>query len=412
MTDSLLRLTSAKEAGALALMTAVIAVMILSLPGSPIVDESVHYAQAQMFARGEWHIHEALSTWPTINLAVAAAIRLSGLESLTVARATVALFALLGVVAYYKLAAHFDSPSAICKTAQFFLLPIVLPLCGLVYTDIPALAAIFWMFYGAVKKSALVFCAAGLLAVAFRQTNILWLLAGCAFYAYLLRSNRSTWRSILPLLAFAVITSAVWVLVIRATGGVALTPVTQGTHVLQARGLPNVEFALGLGGILFLPIMASLGPRMRLLFLHRRSAVIGVVVLLTIAIALTFNVSHPYNTEPTLMRYLVRNRLLHEISDDTLRWFFALVVALSALGFALFPFWPRTKNLRIPFFAVVAASLLPFWLIEQRYYLPFYALFNLLRQPLNPRFERAQLLYNVTLAGAALWLIIGNDMFL
>ncbi len=39
-----------------------LAVLILCLPAHPLADESVHFPQAQMFARGDWAIHRSLAT--------------------------------------------------------------------------------------------------------------------------------------------------------------------------------------------------------------------------------------------------------------------------------------------------------------------------------------------------------------
>ena len=63
--------------------------VVLMLPHVPIADESVHFLQAQMFARGDWSILPTLSTWPTTNLLVAPVLSLFGLDSLQAARATI-----------------------------------------------------------------------------------------------------------------------------------------------------------------------------------------------------------------------------------------------------------------------------------------------------------------------------------
>ena len=142
----------------------VFAAIVCILPSEPIADEILHFGQAQVFAHGGRTIHPLLSTWPTMNLVVAARLAALGSDSLLVARATIAAFALLAVGGFYTLAAHFDQPGAPMKTAQFFLIPIVLPYCGMVCTDIPALAAILWMTHAAVNRRFVLFAAASLFA--------------------------------------------------------------------------------------------------------------------------------------------------------------------------------------------------------------------------------------------------------
>lgn len=388
------------------LLTAV----ILCLPPHPLVDESIHLPQAQMFAHGDWTIHPFLSTWPTMNLLVSGSLRIFGTDSLIAARATIAFCALIGVIGFYQVACHFDPPTAAMRTAQFFLLPIVVPYCGLVYTDIPALAALLWLLYSIVKQRPVLFCVTGLLAVALRQSNIVWLAAAVAMYFYEARDRAGAGKALTSIAVFSAAVGLLWLIVVWNVGGVALTSVTQTVHLLKPSGLPNIEFAIGLGGFLFLPVLVSLGPGLMALF--KRPRWIVTLTILAAFVGLTFLVKHPYNTEPELIDYFLRNWVLYEITHSALRWAFALCVAGFAIAFAYFPLQREVASLKVPLFAVAAIYLLPFGLIEQRYYIPLYAFFSLFRQRVSMPLERLQLALSICLSVGVLYAISAMGKFL
>ena len=388
------------------------AAVVFTLPTLPIADEFIHFAQAQEFAQGGRRIYPLLSTWPTLNWVVAAPLAVLGSDSLTVARATVATLALLAVIGFFALAAHFDPPNARMRTAQFFLVPIVLPYCGMVYTDIPALAGMLWMAYAALNRRFVLFAAAAVLAIAFRQINIVWFVAGAALYAYQMHGNDPTnWpRRLVPLAVLGSGVFLAWILVVRSTGGIALTASAQEAHYLWPRGLPNIEFAIGLGGVLFAPILWPTRVRVLELIRKPRWALLAVGMLL--GVVFTFDVTHPYNTESLVIEDFLRNRILFEITHTSLRWIFAIVVALSTFGFALLQFHRDAAQLKVPLYAIGAAALLPFGLVEQRYYLPLFALIWAFRAPASATLERVQLALNICLALAVMVAIARSGIFL
>jgi len=390
----------------------VLAALLWSLPAHPIADELIHFAQAQTFARGEWATNPGLSTWPTMNLMAAAMLFIFGADSLLAARVMIAGFALLAATGFFLLAAHFDRPSASLKTAQFFLLPIVLPYCGLVYTDIPALGAVLWMFYGAVMQRFGVFAIAGLLALAFRQTNIVWLIAAAALYAYELLRGPATGsgRRLLSLAIYTAITSVAWAVIIWQQGGIAMTSQTQLDHVAGARGIPNMEFALALGFILFLPILAPTRSMVVTALRNRTCQLLFVGVFLIAGF--TFAATHPYNVDPSVLDGFLRNRIIFSITHTPLRWAFSVLVAFAIFAFGFVAFVPSASPLKLPLYAFGVAALLPLHLIEQRYYLTLYALFWVLRSPVDYRLERLQLALNAALSIAVLIAIARLEIFI
>jgi alpha-1,2-glucosyltransferase len=387
-----------------------LAAVILCLPPYPLVDESVHFLQAQMFAHGNWTIHPFLATWPTMNLLVSASLKIFGTDALIAARATIAFCAFVGAIGFYQVGCHFDSQTATMRTGQFFLLPIVLPYCGLVYTDIPALAALLWLLYSVVKQRPILFCVTGLLAVALRQSNIVWLLAAAAMYFYEARDRGGTSKTLPSIAVFSATVGLLWLIVVWNVGGVALTSATQASHFMKLRGLPNIEFAIGLGGFLFLPILASSVPRLTASSKHLRWII--ALTILTAFVGLTFLVKHSDNTDPGVIDYFLHNWVLYEITDSTLLWVFALCVAGFAIAFAYFPLHSEVAPVKIPLFAVAAIYLLPFWLIEPRYYIPLYALFSLFRQRVSMPLEWLQLVLGFCLSVGVLYAISVMGKFL
>lgn len=380
-------------------------------PRVPIVDESVHIAQAQMFASGDWRIHPALSTWPTINLIVSAAVLLPGVDPIGAGRTVIAVFGVIAAAGLFAVSSHFSRDFALTRTFQYVSLPIVLPYCCLVYTDIPALAAILWMMYGALRLRVGLFCASALLAIAFRQVNLVWAMVGIALFAYQMRVVGEVKRaqSYVPLAAFAILICVIWGWIVWSVGGIALTPITQEAHVFRPRGIPNIEFAIGLGGLLFLPVLATTGPRVYAFVKTPKGFTI--LLLATAFVAFTFIVKHRYNTDPRVTTF-VRNWLLAGISQQPWRWVFALFVVTSAIGFVFLRFARGAEALKVPLYIAGALSVLPFALIEHRYYLPLFAMLAAMRQPLSATVEYSQLTYSIVLSFGLICFVVQSHWFL
>ncbi|HSP96360.1 MAG TPA: hypothetical protein VL049_03815 [Candidatus Dormibacteraeota bacterium] len=382
--------------------------LLFSLPPRPIHDEAVHFAQAQAFARGDWQVRSDLPIWPTAHLLLAGVLAIAGSDSLLAARATIAFCALLAAVAFHAITAHHEARTAGMKTAQFAFLPIVLPYCALVYTDIPALSALLWMVYGILKRRPAVFCVSAVLAVALRQSNIIWLVAGWAMYLQQAKAGESRAR-LHAVTVVCALTLVAWIACVTALGGIALGDAPPSRVLIP--GLPNIEFAIGLGGLLFAPLFAGILARIVSGARNRRWWIAAASI--AAVVALTFSVEHRFNTAPALIAHYLRNRLLFAIThSDLVRLLFAGWVAISALAFARFPFVPQLRRLKIPLYVVAALSLLPLELIEQRYYLPFYACFTAMRAPLSDRAEWIQLAMNVCLTATVVYAATHLGIFL
>lgn len=374
--------------------SAVLAAAAVWLPEHPFVDERAHWPAVQSFAHGLWRLDPAISTWPTANALIGWILGALGLaDSLVAGRLIVVAFAILGAVAFLRLAEMFDADSAPLKTAQFFLSPVVLPFAALVYTDVPALICLLWAALAAMRRQAWLMIGAGALACAMRQSNLVWFLALFALFLWRWRESGRPLR-LLHLAAGATVVAA-WLAAVWWQGGIAAGVDTQGDHPGGLRGMPNIWFALMVAAIIYLPYFLA-----RLAQEHRLPLPLWQWLALGLAVALSFTVTHRFNLIPT--DYFLRNDLLRWSSGGIGAGVFVVVVmSIAVLVFRTEP--AKFAGLKIPFFAASAASLLPFWLIEQRYYLPVYAFFWAMRPALERRVEYAQLAFGLF---ASAWLLL------
>src|SRR5262249_116910 len=92
-------------------------------------DELNHYAQIELFLRGEFRIFTLyLTTIPGYHAIVAAILKITGGESLNAARLVNAAFALILLGGFFALRRKLWPGTETLATAQLFVLPILVPL--------------------------------------------------------------------------------------------------------------------------------------------------------------------------------------------------------------------------------------------------------------------------------------------
>lgn len=383
--DSRSRACACCDALVIALLCGAALATVWILPAHPFVDEYAHWPQAQSFARGSWAIDPGISTWPTMNAIVGWTVALLGqADSLVAGRLVIAAFAGLAIAGFLALAREFDAGAARMRTAQFFLSPVVLPFCALVYTDLPALSCLIWAAVGALRRQAWLLIAAGALACAMRQSNIVWFSGLLLLYGWLsLRAGEPIRRHHV---AAALLVVGAWLAVVWLQGGVASGAYTRGDHPGALKGIPNLWFACFVAAIVYAPFLLDRllreSPRLPLW----QYTALGVLVLLS------FRVTHRFNFVDG--DYFIHNLLLAWSLKPFGSGVLLLVVVPAALLLARTPL-ARFDGARTALLLCGTASLLPLWLIEQRYYLPVYALFWAARRRSEQRVEIAQLLFGV-----------------
>ncbi|HKW44074.1 MAG TPA: hypothetical protein VJN22_00370, partial [Candidatus Eremiobacteraceae bacterium] len=167
--------------------------IVVSLHGTTRGDELYHYAQIHLFRHGDFRVLDYyLTTIPGYHLAVAALLRLGGLDTLGAARAITALFGLAAAAAFHSLRSRTQPGTESLATAQFLVLPVLAPFFFLVYTDVLALALVLWATVATMRGKHVLSALAISAALLVRQSDVVWagFLAALAIWAHV-RERRS-----------------------------------------------------------------------------------------------------------------------------------------------------------------------------------------------------------------------------
>lgn len=361
-----------------------------------IGDEDVHRFQIDWFLQGKYELFEHVTVLPLYHLVVAALAQFSGLTSLNGLRLVHMVFAAAAIPAFFVMCRALYPAQAAGRTAQFMFIPILFPLFFLTYTDLPALAFTFLMLERTFRRKYLWAAVFALVAVAMRQTNIIWVAFALGLVALQVAGdlagsspsgasgNRRARPAleVLPetlrrgryligvFLAFAVF--VLW------NGGVAIGDAEQHRVALN---LSNLYFCLLVGFALFLPFnLEQLGNIRRLLGRHRWLA----PVLLACFFLYFLTYEHPHKYNSFSLAFYRHNWFLHYTSDVTAIRIAAFIpMAWMALSFATAAAgsdYRREMLLLVPF---ALLSMVPLPLIEPRYYYVALCLFLALRPPMS-----------------------------
>ena len=328
-------------------------------------DELNHYAQIQLFLHGEFRIFTRyLTTIPGYHAIVAAILTITGSDSLDAARLVNAAFALTAIAGFYALRRRLWPGTETLATAQLIVLPILVPLFFLVYTDVLALALLLWATFATIASRHWV--AAGLLVVliSVRQNEIVWAGFLCALAAWPLvrEQGARAWRETLPLVLPYCVPLAAFLAFWAWNGSISLSHEQAALHPDLSLHAGNLYFALFLAGVL-LPLQTIGGLGDFVTRAIRRPWLFVIPVLIIAAFWIGFEASNPYNS--ALPGYHIRNGFLIAIAHDpVVRAATGVVVALAVCGLA----WTRLKPPAAYWLYPIAAfSLAASWLVEERY---------------------------------------------
>jgi hypothetical protein len=153
-----------------------VAAAIAAVHDRPVVDEWAHFAQVREFLRGNFKPLEALTMLPGYHATVAAAAKLAHDESLDFARLVTLAFGILAIPAFAGIRrAVAPGEDPLVPTLQFVFFPLLFPFCFLVYTDVPSLALVLWALRASLAGRDVAAGAIGIVALLFRQTNVVWI---------------------------------------------------------------------------------------------------------------------------------------------------------------------------------------------------------------------------------------------
>jgi alpha-1,2-glucosyltransferase len=358
---------------------------VLSLRGmGPLSDERHHMLQIGLLRAGDFRLVDSMTTLPSYHAAMAGLARLFGVSSLDAMRLLTLLGSVALIAVVFAIARRTAPAQAGLRTLQVLFLPILSPVLFLVYTDVWAL---LFLCAGLLATLHRRFLLAGVLAgvsVAFRQSQIVWLvmiwalclaelggLAATRDFGF--RALRTTWTFGLAALAF--VGFVVW------NGGVAMGD--RSMHPSGGLYLGNLYFILLLFFVLLLPLCIQRSSA-ALEFVSTRPWWIAGLYFACLYFLVGFEADHPYN-QPQYGGFLHNQIILAFTATSIARVAFSAAVTLAFLVIATVPLQQRAFLLLYP---TTVLALLPVWMIEQRYYLASFTLFLLFRKSEPPWLER------------------------
>jgi alpha-1,2-glucosyltransferase len=390
--------TDALVAG-IALGVLFVAALVAMRHRGSYTDELDHFAEIQLLLRGEWRVISTLTTIPGYHALVAAILALFDADSLKAARLVNAAFALTTVGAFHALRRRIWPGTETLATAQLLVLPILVPLFFLVYTDVLALALLLLATLATLASRHWIAATLLVALVLVRQNEVVFagFLAALAVWPIWRERGRSAIREIgvaaipyaLPVAAFL----AFWVW----NGSISLSKSQSALHPDISLHAGNLFFAVFLAGVL-LPFHAVAGFGDFLARARTKPWLVAIPLILFAAFWFGFRSDNPYNAQtPT---YFIRNGLLLAISHEPwVRAIAAAITAIAACGLASTRLEPRAAWWLYP---IAALFLGASWLVEQRYMLVPFVLFLAFRE------HRGRALEGAT---AALWLLLAVLVF-
>ena len=384
---------------ALAIGALYVAAIVFSQGGAMRTDELYHFAQIELFLRGEFRILDGyLTTIPGYHAVVAALLRAAGSDSLGAARTITALFGLLAAAAFHALRTQTQPGGEALATAQFLALPVLAPFFFLVYTDALALALVLWATVATTRGrhglAALTLCAALLV----RQSDVVWagflaaLAAWPEYREHRLRDPRRLAALIAPYLVPVAAFLAFW----AWNGSISLSREQALLHPAGLYG-GNVLLALAIGGFLFVP-QAFVRMRDVTVSVRSRPWLLAIPPLVVAIFYFGFRADNPYNA--AMPDFYIHNAVTQTLTTDRgLRFVAALVAALGARLFLSTPLRPPAAYWLFPIAAFFLASE---WLVETRYLIVPFALWLAFREQRSKAAEYLML---------ALWALLAVEMF-
>lgn len=342
---------------------------------SETADEGFHTPQIWGFYNGNMAVAKELTMIPLYHAVIAGLMKATGFFSVPLARFITLILSAFSLPAIYFLCKHLNRDNVDIRTLIFLSCPIILPFFALVYTDLPALTLTLAAVLFTVNRHYVIAALFGLLAIATRQTNLIWV-GFCGVVViidHVQAQGIAQWRRHLWSLLFKLLPYGVSVLVALIyfyfNGGVAVGDSHQ--HQISVN-LSNLYFFLLLAFVLLLPINLAYSDKITAIVKSNRYVwvALGIGFILYLA---TYSNSHQYNSFG--LSFYLRNVILHyTITIPILKVLTFIPIAWSALTLTVMLIESENKPLLAALYLFACASILPLPLVEQRYYLPALAL--------------------------------------
>lgn len=346
----------------------------LFLKNAPLIaDEPVHYGQIRDILEGRNLLPRVCPYLPGYHWTMAGLSLLLHNSHGPTMRFAATILSFFGFITFFLLAKKIDKNSAAQKSLLFVLSPIFFPLFSLLYTDIYAMAFVFWALYFALDRRLWLSGAAGILSILVRQNNIVWLvmIALMAYFDHDYPQYR--WKDIKPWIAkYAIYFLAVVLMILFVIVNKGFVFGDRTNHVFSL-SCGNLFFLLFFFFFLFLPFHLSNAPKI-LAFL-KQHRLMGVVIAEVFLVYLFFfKANHPYNS---MARHMHNWVLWAMAGPFPTRCLYFLPIAYSILSLCVTPLRQKSFYLLYPF---TFLFLLPNAVIEIRYGFIPYALFLLFKE--------------------------------
>ena len=394
--------SSSRETAFLALAIGVlyVAAIVLSQSGAARTDELYHFAQIELFRRGELRVlDQYLTTIPGYHAAVAVLLKITGSDSLGAARTITALFGLLAADAFHRLRSETQPGGEALATAQFLVLPVIAPFFFLVYTDVLALALVLWATVATTRHrhwlAAFVLCGALLV----RQSDVVWagFLAALAAWPHFRDHRLADPKRLMTLVAPYLVPVVAFVAFWAWNGSISLSHEQALLHPALGLHTGNLLLSLAISGLLFAP-QAGARPLEFIGVARTHPWMLAIVPVVLVAFWFGFTADNPYNA--AMADFYVHNAIAQGLTTNG---FLRLAGAmLAVIGVRVYIVTPLRPSAAYWLFPIAAFFLAAEWLVETRYLIVPFALWLAFREQRSKAAEYGML---------ALWALLAVEMF-
>lgn len=375
----------------------VVAAVVANLGAPLLQDEEFHFREIRHRLRGR--LGGELPMFPGYHLLMVASARALGWTSIAGLRLLSWFWSVASLGAIYYAARAVDAGTASLRTLQLLLMPLVLPIVALLYTDVVSLGACALALGLLLRRHVFAAGVAATLSLGIRQSNIAWLLFLLAISIWReFRARRASsaddtiparrwWGPFLLRHAGFALGCLLFVGFVLRNGGliVSTSPAAaertlSGAHYLHVE---NGLLAVVLCAFFLLP--RSITATKEAVSEIRRQRLLLLLPIACVAIALlAFRADHEWNrVEPGF--YLINAALLWAKSSA---WSAAVALTLLFWGTCLLVTLPLHGEWGWPLLGFWAAATLAIGLVAPRYELPVIAAVFLLRRHGPPELER------------------------
>lgn len=361
------------------------------MPLEVIADEVFHLAQIILFSNSESYILTQLTMPPSYHWIIGNLSSLFLVDTFSGIRFISGLCSFVSVLLAWRYFEQNKPAFPFIQALQLLAVPLLWPFFWVLYTDIPALASIFFALLLVSNRQYFPAALMCVISLMFRQHNIFWALLMWAIAlgqegvwlqwrnqmsirekGWITKCGQLLWQGIKHTSAFA-IPILLFIGFLYWNEGITLGDKDNqkfgGLYPLQP------FFFLLLFGFICLPLHLYQLPKiLRLLTKHYWPWL--VLVGLFFLYMATFKIVHPHNFPSD---YFLRNWLLYFLNDHFRYKVLAFgFIALSLLSLVVSPLRSSTYYWLFP---ISLLALLPVPLVEQRYYIVPFSLWMLFRVP-------------------------------